>query len=583
MLNILNLQGDERQDAVDAIAGQLSDKTSSVFRNMFANGASLRIKEQWGDDKPGWSPCSKTIQAFIDSESIVAIINGPYGSGKTIATFMKQIKVCLDPITGIKPDTYGWRRAINFVIRRHEKEVKDGEMTTFHEWFKRIDNGPNKNFSEGNTHRILLERQKVELIFKFFGGGQDLADFANSLRGISTTTINIGEIDWAPIDIIQAVLTRIGRYPSIINGGGAGIVVGATNGYTVADWLYNEFNKSKTEVKNIDNQATEIIRLGSNDYRTNWSLFTQPPAILEDNSVNPNCDNIKNLPKNYYENMISKYQREAMGDEDALKWKIDKELKIKIVAPMGQRAVYPTFNRIKHVIVKNELAYHRGAPMVIGYDGGGFGLGIVAGQLLSNGRLVIFDEYLSTRNIMEDTPMILKRFINDNMKLCTPSSVTLWADPANFNPAANNPGGASEAEWVGRHSGIKFKRPVIKMEGVSSRDEISIRRNAVMEYLYETIVDKKPRIQITTNCSNLIAGFEGGYNFKKTSQDMRSRNITDNKYTHIHDALQYLVLGVISNHGSFDGTLPFSGYNNVTKPITAKMARTDIAGMVNRR
>ena len=47
------------------------------------------------------------------------------------------------------------------------------------------------------------------------------------------------------------------------------------------------------------------------------------------------------------------------------------------------------------------------------------------------------------------------------------------------------------------------------------------------------------------NCVNLKKGFNGGYHYRRlqTSGDRYDEKPMKNKYSHIHDALQYMMLG----------------------------------------
>ena len=48
---------------------------------------------------------------------------------------------------------------------------------------------------------------------------------------------------------------------------------------------------------------------------------------------------------------------------------------------------------------------------------------------------------------------------------------------------------------------------------------------------------------MANDCPRLLEGFEGGYGFKKKSDNTGYHDYVDkNKYSHVHDALQYMAL-----------------------------------------
>ena len=59
------------------------------------------------------------------------------------------------------------------------------------------------------------------------------------------------------------------------------------------------------------------------------------------------------------------------------------------------------------------------------------------------------------------------------------------------------------------------------------------------------MTEGKPAFLIDRRCSQLIKGFDGGYAYKRmeVSGERYADKPDKNMYSHIHDALQYLMLG----------------------------------------
>jgi hypothetical protein len=73
----------------------------------------------------------------------------------------------------------------------------------------------------------------------------------------------------------------------------------------------------------------------------------------------------------------------------------------------------------------------------------------------------------------------------------------------------------------------------------------TVRIEAVERQL-TTMVDGKPGFLISPHCSMLIKGFEGGYNYTRmvtSGVERYDDKPCKNRYSHPHDALQYLMMG----------------------------------------
>jgi len=90
---------------------------------------------------------------------------------------------------------------------------------------------------------------------------------------------------------------------------------------------------------------------------------------------------------------------------------------------------------------------------------------------------------------------------------------------------------------------------VLKQNGFNVRPTLTndpaLRIEAVEQPLTR-LADKHPALLVDPGCKNLIAGFEGGYHYKRlaVSGNERFEDRPDkNRFSHVHDALQYMMLG----------------------------------------
>ena len=95
-------------------------------------------------------------------------------------------------------------------------------------------------------------------------------------------------------------------------------------------------------------------------------------------------------------------------------------------------------------------------------------------------------------------------------------------------------------------------------------NDVSLRIEAVNAPLTR-LVEGKPGMLIDKSCKHLIKGFAGGYQYKRlqVSGERYTEKPDKNDYSHVHDALQYLLLG--AGEGK-----KITGHQQESKVIQAK-------------
>lgn len=548
---------------IDKIGHALSDEGKKKI-NLFLDSPGFQMTATTWNQPKAYYPPSPTIAKFLAAPPGVHILSGPLGSSKTIATFFRNIAVTLHPVWGLgKSKRDGWRRASILVLRRTEGEVIDGEEKSFHEWFKKIETGDHKNWFEGKrSHIIRINDLKTEIEFKFEGTGEDIKDFSNRMRSRGFSGANIGECDWASPDIFSAILPRIGRYPSIENGGGTGIdMVGATNAYPINHFFYDIFDKNGEVVEKLDNNGAALIKgfarggdkkIFTEDYddgeeRLNFDywLWRQPPAVFDDGKINPNADNLKNLPKNYYARILRDLELKAAGSQAKFKILRDKFLRNKPTAVMSSEQIYQNFDNDKHVVSNFQL--RPDAPIVIGYDGGGWGVAFVFLSIDASGNWVAFHEYLpkEKKSIGANIDELLKQINKLRTMGINNSNIIIGADPSAFNTSPALHDGSAQKRAISEVTYIKKMTGITAIKkGAPDANRVEPRISGVEAALAIDHTTGRPFLQVHESCKDLIAGFMGGYSFQPTRTGNEPTNPRKNDYSHIHDALQYAI-GVV--------------------------------------
>ena len=238
------------------------------------------------------------------------------------------------------------------------------------------------------------------------------------------------------------------------------------------------------------------------------------------------------------------YEKQLNGaDEDYIKMRLLNQYgKSKDGLP-----IYPEWSDDIHA-AKGELEIVPGLPRLIGMD---FGRNpaCVIGQMTRMGQLQILDEITAFNTSVP-------QFVNDLLipKLTNEynwpvASVMCFGDPAGMNGGEMYDMGC--IEYL-NNRGIPCAPP----ESLKNND-FNVRRDAVGGLLRSNYKGT-PSMLVSRRCRMLISGFNGDYCYKRMrtadGSPKYSEQADKNEYSHVHDALQYLVVGACG--GSVDYSRP---------------------------
>lgn len=217
------------------------------------------------------------------------------------------------------------------------------------------------------------------------------------------------------------------------------------------------------------------------------------------------------------------------------------------------KPVYEDFNKPIHV-VKGSIEPEPGLPLLFGVD---FGLtpAFVLAQIVGN-QLRILEEFIENDgSIRKLAPQVWKHLsINYPAWLHDSSKIITFIDPAGFQRSQAD---ANTCAKVLREEGFtKIEPGPVDWES---------RRGAVESFLIK-MTGKGPGIIISEdNCPLLIEGFGGGYHYPEKVLDNEPDKIrpVKNKFSHPHDALQYLCHGAnlkLKQYGKLEMPAPHYGF-----------------------
>lgn len=477
-----------------------------------------------------------TLQTFHHSNAFIRGVRGPWGSGKSVGCIQDMIIKAHQQA----PDRYKRRRTRWAAIRNTYGMLRTTTMKTWEDWVP-------ESLAPINRGEPMSAHMQFELpdgthldMEVWFLSCDKPADVAK-LKSLELTGLWLNEASELDKNILDMASARVGRFPSKKDGAPftwAGIIMD-TNSMDDDHWWHDlsegpEDADEKAELEHFTNELRKALDAIGMD-RNLFEFFDQPPALLEQ-KVSSGSDSVTYIPNPACENALHQpmgfgYWLTLCAGKDK-QW-IDMYILNKYGKVIDGKPVYAEYDDAYH-FRKLQLRPIASKVIHVGID---FGLSpaAVAGQH-HNGRINVLAELCA-----KERSMGMRRFINDAVKPWLverfgsadengePWKFKFWGDPAG-NARADSDETTGFQEVV--NAGFEIE--------AAPTNNFSARRDAVAWYL-----TKRDGIAIDRDCRMVRKGFNGGYHYRRIQVSGEARHQDEpygNKYTHPHDALQYLVL-----------------------------------------
>ena len=489
-----------------------------------------------------YKPDGDVLKEFMKDNTFFRGIRGPVGSGKSVGCCVEVFRRALMQQKG--PD--GVRKSRWAIIRNTNPQLRTTTIKTWLDWFPETDWGK-FTWSVPYTHHIKKGDIDLEVIFLALDRPEDV----KKLLSLELTGIWINEAREIPKSIIDACTMRVGRFPSMRDGGPSWTgVIADTNAPEEDHWWPIMAGEVPIPDHIPREQAKMLVK------PDNWRFFTQPSGMVEvKNSEgeiekydpNPKAENRKNMMQSYYPNLI----------QGKTKSWIDVYVMNRLGHVQDGKPVYPMFAPDVH-IAKEEIPIAAGAPVYVGVD---FGLTPAAtiGQKI-RGRWLIQSEIVAVDMGIVRFAEILRNELSSRFAAC--NEVYIYGDPAGDFRAQTD---ESTPFQILRGAGLRAFP--------THSNSVDLRLESVSSLLTK-MVEGKPAFLVDRRCSMLIKGFEGGYSYKRmeVSGERYADKPDKNMFSHIHDSLQYMMLGAGEGRALM----------NSQKPATPVVAKRDF-DVFNRR
>lgn len=471
----------------------------------------------------------------MSSRAPVKIIQGPIGSGKSLACVMTIWMKALEQVK----QADGKRRCRVHVFRETYGKLEDTTLKTWLEWF------PEKEFgkfywSKPMFHEIRVGDIELDVHFVALEDEQAVSYF----RSLETTLCWFNELQYMPRVLFDEAVTRVGRFPRAIDGGAIRPqVIADMNAPDETHWV----PIMRGEVATPDWFSEEQRR--AHKKPETWEFFVQPAGLIEvkdgEGQVaryepNPVAENQKYLPAGYYTNAIAGKTKS---------W-IDANVMNRVSPRRDGKPVLLDFKREIHV-AKKLIEPVPGMPLIIGCDFGRRPCAIFM-QCIRGSWYVLHELIGRDMGAAKFAPLL-----RNELAQRFPGFVfTIWGDPSGDFRGQND-------EQTPYQIFRAARLPIQPAPNIL----FTVRLQSI-EAVLTRMAEGKPALLISPTCTTLIAACDGGWHYRrmKMAGEHYSTEPEKDEYSDPPDAMGYGLLG------GGEGMMLLTGSAVPPKPVNVKRA-----------
>lgn len=441
-----------------------------------------------------YKPQGATLESYILSYEPRTFIMGPLGSGKTNASCWKVFRHMCEQ----EPDAQGVRRSRWAGVRNTYPDLASTTIKDWLDMFRDLGRYVAGGL-EPPTHYLKFDLDdgtavEAEMVFIAL----DRPEHERKLRGLQLTGAWLNEVKELSFAIISMLDLRVGRYPKDVRPTWYGIF-GDTNAPDTDHWYYKLAEETKPD---------------------GWRFLRQPGGVVKDGNgwkVNPDAENLRNLPRGYYE-------RGMQGKKpDWIKVNLANEYGFVV----DGKSIYTGYSDIVHC---REFELNPRMPLLIGMD---FGLTPAAtfGQRTLMGVWRIRSELVATSMGAKSFAREIRNHVAQQYPGFEIGSLT--GDPAGDTRAQTD-----------EVTPFQILRAADLIAKPAPTNDFLVRVEAVDSALGR-LIDGEPGLQVHPDCKVLRKAMAGGYCYKRlqVSGERFADKPDKNSYSHVAESLQYLLLG----------------------------------------
>lgn len=508
------------------------------------------------DGRMVYEPDGLSLSAYVLDNSEIAVIRGPWGSGKTLGTCQRIWRHAVEQnfsTTGGKPK----RRSRWFFLRESYPKIVTTTMQTWTEWFPERLFGKLFTGSRPYLHEVRVGDIELDLWFAAYD------DTEAMFRSLEPTGVAHNELEYTPMKMFFSGHGRVGRFPRAIDGGSKWSgTIADTNAPPDNHWLpLLTGEASLPDDMSFDQREAYRVPQG-------MAYYVQPPALLEVKDaagrvagwrVNPEAENLKWLTDYDAEppetiGGESYYRRARQGQ--TLRW-IQANLCNKIVPQVAGAPVFTSYDETVH-LAPEPLEPRPGQDVVLGLDFGRRPAAVFS-QTLSGQRQYQFDAALENAGASKFAPLVREVLARHYPWILRgQGELRAWGDPKGQDGTQSD---EQTAYDVFRSYGIIVRPAPVKLNNINTRI-------AAVEWRLERFaMGGKPAFLVSPKASRVRAALAGGYRYpEERPAPMTERKPIKDKYSDIADAVQYAELGEGAGREMIERAKP-------PRPVSTRPAR----------
>lgn len=438
--------------------------------------------------------------AFLQSRAYIKLIMGPVGGGKSTDALMDLLQ------RSVRQQAFnGVRRTKHGILRNTMQQLKSTVKPLIDHWFCTMTNNTMGAWKlTDNTFEMRFRLPDSTVVHSdFILLAADTPDDVRRLLSLELSDAWVEEAREVDPAVFEGLQGRVARFPNRASGGVTypGVICSTNPPPMGTYWQEKVSNPPK-----------------------NMEVFIQPPALLEDGTLNPEAENLDNLDPNYYSNLV-----EGKTED----W-INVYLKNRFGSGgWGEPIFASTFRQSFHV-AKEPLKpiFSSIHPLIVGMDNG-LQAACVVGQQDMRGRVNLLGEcYVPEKETMGVetfidrylTPYLLAKFP------VKPEHILFVLDPACWQ--------RSQVNEVTIAQAVAARKYNVRRAATNDPE----RRIAAVEGLLQRAIDGGPGLLISPECKHLINALDWGYRNKKQKDGSIVATPEKNHFSHIADAFQYFAL-----------------------------------------
>jgi len=466
------------------------------------------------DGRRIYEPSGPMIDAFLHDRSEIAIIRGPWGSAKTVACCQRIFQHALEQ----NYDSRGHRSSRWFAIRESYPKLETTTLETWLQWFPESMYGKLYTGSKPYRHEVRVGDIRLDVLF----ASVDEIMGESVFQSLEPTGLWWNELEYAARSMFFAAHGRVGRFPSLIEGGAkwSGSLADL-NAPPESHWLPMLTGEVDLPDEMPIDERIAYVRPKEMAY------FVQPPAVFEVRGlkgeparfvVNGEAENLKFLAPGYYERaMLGKTAR----------W-IRSRLGNQIIPMVDGDPVWPNYDEALHLSAF-PLEPIDGQDVWIGLDFGRKPFAVF-GQRHGRVMQAQFEAGMENAGASKFAPevrKVLARFYPWTLR--GGGGLHIFGDPKGQDGTQTDERTAYD---VFQANGLLVRPAPVKQNNIQTRI-------GVVEYALD-----KNTLLISPRCRRLKMTMAGGYRYpRERPAPTEERKPIKDRYSDPADSLQYLLLG----------------------------------------